>query len=290
MPAPSPVAVLREISLSTGRRYGEVERTVAGESNSTFVVAADDGELILKLEPAERAAAHRNAAAACAYLRGLGYPVPRTIATGVFDGCAYTLRTCLPGGTLTPDDGRHLESLMALVELQAGGAASAGLAHDAWPSSVVDPVLVGGPGYCLLETMRDRSRETAALLGRLQQIVATHGSLLPAAPGDILHYDFNPANILVNAGEVSGVIDWEGARAGDRAFDLATLLFYAYDAGRTRTALWARLLELRAKPVVSVYLAHVIRRQTEWSLRLHPPPVGRRYLDRAHRVLSDIGQ
>jgi hypothetical protein len=209
------------------------------------------------------------------------------IAVGATAGRAYTLRNCLPGAPMSPDDGRHADRLIALVELQVAGAQAVGLAGDDWPGSVVDPVLLGGSGFCLLETMRSRSGETARLLGQLQALVEAGRGALPEA-ADILHYDFNPANILVDGDELSGVVDWEGVRAGDRAFDLATLLFYAYDAAAAREALWMRLRALRPSPVIAVYLAHVILRQVEWSLRLHAPEVGRRYLDRAHEVLKDL--
>jgi hypothetical protein len=39
-----------------------------------------------------------------------------------------------------------------------------------------------------------------------------------------------------------------GAGQGDRGFDIATLLFYAYDLERTREALWERALELSGLP------------------------------------------
>ncbi len=262
-------------------------RTELGESGSTFVVQADDGaQLIFKLEPAARAEAHRRGARVCAHLAGLGYPAPRVVGAGLERGYAYILSERLPGAPMSPQDGRQVARLTDLLELQADGAAAAGLPPDQWSASVVDPVRFGGAGYCLLETMRAHSAESASLLDRLQAIVAEHGEALPA-PADIVHYDFNPANILVDAHSVSGVVDWEGARAGDRAFDLATLLFYLWEAPGARAALQQRLAELRQGPVVAVYLAHVILRQVEWSLRLHAPDVGRRYLDRAEAVLAD---
>ena len=280
-------AVLDEISRSAGLRADLLKPFEAGENRSTFVVDAGAERLVLKLDPPERLAAHERAARACRHLDRLGYPVPWTIAVGTAAGRAYTLRTCLPGAPMSPDDGRHAGRLIALVELQAGAARGAGLSADDWPGSVVDPVLHGGQGFCVLDTMREHSAETAALLERLQDLVSAGADTLPT-PDDILHYDFNPANILIDGGAVSGVVDWEGVRPGDRAFDLATLLFYAYDAERTRAALRTRLRELRPPRVIAVYFAHIILRQVEWSLRLHPAEVGRRYLDRAQAVLRDL--
>jgi aminoglycoside phosphotransferase (APT) family kinase protein len=280
-------SVLEEIGPPLGLRFGAIRRTSLGESASTFLVASDADRFILKLEPSSRAEAHRRAARACALLSELGYPAPLSLATGVALDHAYTLRASLRGEAMAPEDARPIGRLIELNALQAGAARAAALPTDAWPGSVVDPVFSGGNGFCVLETMRAHSSETRVLLSRLQDLVAALTQALPP-PDDIVHYDFNPANILVQAGRVTGVVDWEGVRAGDRAFDLATLLFYAYDAEASRQLLLARLMSLRPLPTIAVYLAHIVLRQVEWSLRLHAPEIGRRYLDRAHRVLAEL--
>jgi aminoglycoside phosphotransferase (APT) family kinase protein len=53
----------------------------------------------------------------------------------------------------------------------------------------------------------------------------------PAAPErrSILHGDFHPLNILMDRGEVSGVIDWPWASIGDPAFDVgATIAIFSH--------------------------------------------------------------
>ncbi len=42
-----------------------------------------------------------------------------------------------------------------------------------------------------------------------------------ALPPAILHLDFHPANVLVHAGRVTGVIDWANASVGDPRADVA---------------------------------------------------------------------
>ena len=67
---------------------------------------------------------------------------------------------------------------------------------------------------------------------------------IPAAD-DFVHYDFTLANLLSDGTAITGVIDVNPpVLAGDRAFDLATLLFYLYDQDDIRDPLRARLLEL----------------------------------------------
>ena len=77
--------------------------------------------------------------------------------------------------------------------------------------------------------------------------------------------------------------------AGDRAFDLATLLFYGYDHDDVRDRLRARLLELASPATVRAYLAHMVLRQVDWSLRFHPAAAAtRRHLHLARLVTADI--
>ena len=73
--------------------------------------------------------------------------------------------------------------------------------------------------YSAIESMRTYSRESAALLDRLQGFVALHSQDLgTAARDDIVHCDFSPANTLISRGEVTEIVDREGVRAGDRVF------------------------------------------------------------------------
>ncbi len=58
-----------------------------------------------------------------------------------------------------------------------------------------------------------------------------------SSDGDVLlHLDYHPANVLVQRGRVSAVLDWANARAGDRRADLArtaAILRFAPVAGRS---------------------------------------------------------
>ena len=75
--------------------------------------------------------------------------------------------------------------------------------------------------------MQTYSIASANMLQSVQATVRRYADQLsPVA--DIVHYDCNPANVLATATHTTGVIDWDGWCAGDRMFDVATMLFYSY--------------------------------------------------------------
>ena len=139
--------------------------------------------------------------------------------------------------------------------------------------------------------MRGHSPRTAALLAHLQGYIAAHAPRLAAHPaGDVVHFDFAGPNLLVAGGRITGVVDW-GPLPGDRAFDLASLLFYdGYyaDVAATRARIWERALTLVTATTFGIYLAHLVHRQTDWSLRHHDAAMVERVLGIGTAVLHDL--
>jgi thiamine kinase-like enzyme len=139
----------------------------------------------------------------------------------------------------------------------------------------------------LHETMRAYSSAAGDLLDEIVAIGHRYkGSEFPVA--DIVHFDLNPGNVLVQGRKVVGVVDWEGTRSGDKAFDIATLLFYAHRNPEIEAKLWTALLDLAGVPRASVYLAHMMLRQVEWSARYHWPATVQMYLRRSALILSKL--
>ncbi len=107
-------------------------------------------------------------------------------------------------------------------------------------------------------------RRVAALRGRAGVLRA--GRL---AGNDLVHFDFHPENVLVDAaGAVTGVVDWDGAGRGNAALDLYTLRFdlarRAPELGR-RVAVAVR--ETMPEDVVAACWAHLSLRLVDWSIR-----------------------
>jgi hypothetical protein len=282
---PTPAAPLAAINQQLGAGLVLAGRFGGGEQGAYRVIDPTGGELALKLG---RGVAHfqrlRIAAATTAHLCGLGYPAPTYRAIGQVLGSNYSLQHVLPGFPAGRFAAAQLPALIELIDMQASQAVAE--PRD-WPAPVVDTVLHGGEGFCVLETMRAYSPATRELLGVVQRLAADNADT-PCETGDVVHIDFTPANVLLEGGQISGVIDWEGTHSGDRVFDLVTLLFYSYDDPAMREALWREAL-LRARPgMLRVYMAHLILRQVEWSARHHDRSTVAMWLERAAQVLREL--
>lgn len=88
------------------------------------------------------------------------------------------------------------------------------------------PPIVGAAARLLdrtLETIAQRVEDgpLPGLAEALEWLRARAGEFRNA-PASLLHLDYHPQNVLVEGLQVTGVIDWANAAAGDRHFDAAT--------------------------------------------------------------------
>jgi Ser/Thr protein kinase RdoA (MazF antagonist) len=291
----SPTGLLRVLRDEAGLDLAALAPAGVGESRAAFWVTDRAGTVsLLKIMPgpAQAALTHLRALdAMVGQLRDRGYPAARLTVLGRTAAFAFWIQQRLPGRPLCLSPGfpdvTHLAAvlpeLIRLNDLQAGLGAGAG-----WPALLVRTLTEGGDGYCLHATLEARP-DTRDLLRVVRDVGARCGPAIP--PGtDYLHYDFTPANLLTDGATITGVIDINApVLAGDRAFDLATLLFYVYDQAGIRARLGARLLELASYQAVRAYLAHMVLRQVDWSVRHYPAaPATRRHLRLAGLVITDI--
>ncbi|MGH3164807.1 MAG: phosphotransferase, partial [Trebonia sp.] len=268
---PSPEELLRVLQEQGLREIAALTPTDGGESGSAYWARDRSGEMsIVKVQPvtgpdAESPDAEsqvRRLDATVRRLRERGYPAPRLLDVGCAGGMQFWRQELLPGSTVemdgTPDFaaiGRLLPELLRLNDTQAGLGSGAPRLGDLLRTTLA----VGGDGYCVHATLRDDPR-TRDLLAIVRNAGERYAADVPDR-GDYVHYDFNTANILSDGTAVTGVIDINApVISGDRAFDLATLLFYVYDHDGLRDGLRTRLLELDSPGVAAVYLAHMVLR------------------------------
>ena len=255
-----------------------------GESGCTHSILDDQGiELILKWGEGSEFRV-RPTLEITRRLRALAYPAPEFILASSGNEVRYLVQRMLPGrpgAALTP---ALLERVVELNRLQDEAASDF---VEGWPARIVESVEKGFEDWCVHDSLATHSRQTAALLGEVRRVVAgVAGAHFRTA--DAVHFDFSTANLLVEHGEVSGVIDWNGCCAGDRAFDLTTLAFYALEEPDVATWLLDRAREISSAPAIALYLAHLIVRQLDWSIRNHDQPTVTRYLNISRSALRVI--
>jgi aminoglycoside phosphotransferase (APT) family kinase protein len=227
---------LRTVLECPALRYAQAPRPLSGGFDTrifAFRLAGAPveyaGRLIVRIfrdarGPARAAAeeAHQNVIA------GAGYPVPRVLHAcldATVAGGAFTVMALVPGTTLLDAALRPSTMMLRLPGLLAEAHARL---HAIDPGPIVlalekagAPALAGRTAQWLAPLRS--TAETPGLEGMLpglEWLERNHprGDFQPA----ILHLDFHPANVLVEHGKVTGVVDWANAGLGDPAADVAT--------------------------------------------------------------------
>ena len=206
-------------SFLQGRELSLVELLAAGKSNTNYKLILGDGQrFVLRLY------SHGDAQREV-YVMGLArdvVPVPQVLQRGE----AWSVFSFMEG-----------ESLERLP--QHSGAAAEALARissivfqePGWIDSngSVSPFPFGGVRGFIAESL-DKA-DVRAWIGeesvvRIEQIVKVESGRLEELESDrrLVHGDFNPTNILIDDGAVSGVLDWEYCHSGTPYMDIGNLL------------------------------------------------------------------
>ena len=165
-------------------------------------------------------------------------PIPRVLGHGDIAGHPYMLMEHAPGQTLQyfateervpPTAARNIGRVLARIakhmfdisgDLHTGPDGS--LCVEPWGFG--DDALLGFVKWCLFDSSAG-ARLGVANRDRLWRITQARPRTCTNERARLVHGDFNPSNILIDAaGEVTGVLDWEFAHAGDPIADVANLL------------------------------------------------------------------
>lgn len=271
---------LRELGFELGAR------AIGGESQGAWFATAPDGtSVVLKWFPDETAVdRYAVLLPALDELRARGVPVPEYTHVAAVDGGTLSAQRVLPGRS---EDNPSPAVVEAMVECVAAKAGIAGPrpAPDLrpWGEFVVHTLTTGQDGWVMHEPLRTGGRRSVALLERVEAIGA--GADPRRFPDDgLVHLDLHTDNVLVgDDGTLTGIIDWEGACAGDHRFDLVA---FAFDLDGHGQPIWDVVDAAGFDPrVLRAYVAHLALKCTDWAIRHHPEDV-RRQLDRAERVFD----
>ncbi len=282
-----PAQLLRHINAIHGMTFELVHQYPDGEQGAFALCDKQGRQSVLKWHSgASHIHKARQSQVVTNLLRKNGYPAPRYLLIGSTSEGVYSIQEALPGSPVRRLTTAHLARLLELNALQREKAIP-GLQN--WHAEAVQTVLSGGDGYCLHSSLQHHSRKTASLLKALQQLVSTYRNEAHRT-NDIVHGDFQHANILLHNDQISGIIDWQTPGTGDCSFDLATLLFYSYDDPVIREQIRRHALAHASLNLLSIYCAHLILRQVDWSLRHHDRATGERCIARGEALLQEIAQ
>jgi aminoglycoside phosphotransferase (APT) family kinase protein len=253
-----------------------VERFRLGEGSGAYEVRRADGSRAVLKFGLDEGTNYEIVAA----LRARGYPAPEVYAHGELGGSHYELIERVDGEPIERMTPAWVPRVVALVDQQRDLGVPGRMP---WVDDMIGSVLEGRNGYCELESLRVQQPE---LLARLQRIAeCSHG--IGVATTDAVHFDLSPGNILAVGERIAGVVDWQGATSGDAAFDLVTMAFFTGDRA-VQAALLAEARERTDPRALPLYVAHMVLRQVDWSLRHHTSEHIEWNVELAHLLLADV--
>ena len=206
-------------SFLQGRELSSVELLAAGKSNTNYKLILGDGQrFVLRLY--SYGDAQREV-----YVMGLARdlaPVPQEIHRGE-NWCVFSF---MDGELLERLPQHYGAAAEALVRLS-----SIVFQEPGWINSdgSVSPFPFGGVRGFIPESL-DKA-DVRAWIGeesvvRIEQIMKGESGRLEELESEcgLVHGDFNPTNILIDDGAVSGVLDWEYCHSGTLYMDIGNLL------------------------------------------------------------------
>jgi hypothetical protein len=219
-------------------------------------------------------------------LRRAGVPAPATTVAAHGDD-VLLIHDYLPGRADPVLTSRLVGDLIGIVEREAG------LADDSaehWPELIRTSLTDGFPGYCEHGSLLEFSDASRALLRRIRSVGRDRSVARLAAP-DLVHYDLHTVNVVSDDGRrVSGIIDWDSVRAGDRSLDLGNFAFtslWKTPDSAVHEQVWDAFASSSTHDARVIYMHHVALRQVDWVIR-HPglPPGAARTLELASWALT----
>lgn len=281
-------AQLRELGFEVSAR---AESGESGEG-AWFATAPDGTKVVLKWFPDETVAdRYAVLLPALDVLRSRVVPVPEYPFVRAIEGWTLAAQRVLPGRSWQALHGhgariappQMVDRVIECVNAAAGiaGPQPAPLLRP-WGEFMIHTLTVGEDGWAMHLPMRSWNKRSAALLDRIEAVGAdADASWFPTT--GLVHLDLQTGNLLAHDdGALTGIIDWEGACAGDHRFDLAE---FAFDLDGAGQQIWYRVEPLIEPHLLRTYVAHMALKFTDWAIRHHPDDVPRQ-LDRAERVLD----
>ncbi|MHB8450134.1 MAG: phosphotransferase [Mycobacteriales bacterium] len=247
-----------------------VVRTLPGGSQSATLVRDIAGHLaVTKVHPDAPVAYFEAVRQRVDTLRARGIPAPR-VQVHDLGSAVLLVQEHLAGRSHRPLTLPLVEALLALSRLQTGLADENPLP---WRNLIRESLTEGLHGYREHSSLAGFNDSSRHLLRRIQAIGQDPAlDRLPAE--DLFHYDLHPANVLsTDSRTVSGIIEWDAVRSGDRLLDVIMLaLTSMWRAGPdVQRRLWEEVFELGTVDRRTALLHHAVLRLVDWNIRHQEP-------------------
>lgn len=268
---------------------GKMERGV----NGAYLVRCADGvQHILKLVSADDVTDQISRSARCA--AAVNSPTSRTPR---YEQVAFTpgfgswyVQEFLPG-TPAPWPSRPLiDQMVSLNDRQASRCVDSGIN---WSHRVLDSLFRDSQGW--QKRIAEFGADGVALVQAVRSRVEQYADFSPTG-ADIVHGDFQHYNALADGenDRLTGYVDWEGAGCGDRAIDLARLLYdvfvaeaelnYTLDPGSI-AMLQERIEALGGRAALTVYMAYWILQVADFGVKCGPEHA-QKFFKTAYRIFD----
>ena len=207
-------AVLSEINDETGAAWRLGPRLSGGLLGGAWLITGADARAVLKWQrPDSDVPRNPDAPRVVAALRAAGYPTPAWLADGTTAShCTYSIQAFVEGETHLRLDVPTAELLVDLLEQQRAVEPPTAFS---WTTHVRDHVFSYHPSHTVLTAA---GADVDRVLQQALELAAPFRDVdLP--DDETVHSDFKPANLLMDAGRVAGVIDMDAVGRGCAAYD-----------------------------------------------------------------------
>lgn len=147
LPTEISAALIEDINRTRGTSFRIAGAALAGESGAVRKVLDQSGRELLLKWGARNEFRLDDVIAITTELARRNYPLGAYLLTGNNLDLGWAIRPMLPGRSMGMLDERYLPRVLELNHLQAGAAPSR---SGDWPSEIVESILEGFQGWCVL--------------------------------------------------------------------------------------------------------------------------------------------
>jgi len=231
----SPEVVEASIKKAIGSEVSESSRVIAGEVNEVYDVKTEKGSFIVRISHGDEDR-FTPEKWAIDKAREVGVPAPEVLLIDEVEDQKKKVRVAveskLPGKSLgdsqLPQDetrkivveaGEILAKIHSITPKKFGRLHEGGIGgHESWESYMLRLRQQQVKGLLKSAQKAGISKDQ---IDKALQILGDHIEQYQGVTPHLLHGDYGPKHILVEDGQVSGILDFENATSGDPIYDFA---------------------------------------------------------------------